>query len=121
MSAYPAFAMGGLCIVGGVAGFARTRSVPSLVAGVGVGAVYLCAGDRIRRGEEHGLEAAVAASTLLLASTAPRLLRPRTHTLAPGVRAPVPAPGRAPVPLMLAAGALVAGGYYGRTVWELRK
>ncbi|KAJ7148477.1 hypothetical protein C8R43DRAFT_519571 [Mycena crocata] len=34
-SAYPAFAMGGLCIAGGVAGFARTRSVPSLVAGVG--------------------------------------------------------------------------------------
>lgn len=34
MSAYPAYTMGGLCIVGGVSGFARTRSVPSLVAGV---------------------------------------------------------------------------------------
>ncbi|KAJ7148459.1 hypothetical protein C8R43DRAFT_1009024 [Mycena crocata] len=31
MSAYPAFVKGGFCI----AGFARTRSVPSLVAGVG--------------------------------------------------------------------------------------
>ncbi|KAJ7148471.1 hypothetical protein C8R43DRAFT_888953 [Mycena crocata] len=65
-SAYPAFAMGGLCIAGGVAGFARTRSVPSLVAGIGVGTVYLWAGDRIRRGEDNGLEGAVGALSFFL-------------------------------------------------------
>lgn len=34
-SAYPAYVVGTLCIVGGITGFARTRSIPSIVAGVG--------------------------------------------------------------------------------------
>ena len=34
-SAIPLFVMGALCIVGGVSGYVRSRSVPSLVLGVG--------------------------------------------------------------------------------------
>lgn len=75
---------GGMCVAGGVAGFARTRSVPSLIVGVGyvlpthplnreskvsllfvsVGALYLYSADRIRKQEENGLEAAVGAFCL---------------------------------------------------------
>ena len=42
-SAIPAFVMGTLCIVGGVTGYARTRSIPSIVAGFGYALPwYLC-------------------------------------------------------------------------------
>ena len=34
-SAIPAYAVGALCITGGFTGYLRTRSLPSLIAGVG--------------------------------------------------------------------------------------
>jgi Transmembrane proteins 14C len=74
--------MGTLCIVGGVTGYARTRSIPSIVAGIGcvlawylrritltlrsprhracsVGALYLYSGDSIRKNTANGLETAL--------------------------------------------------------------
>ncbi|CAK5267865.1 unnamed protein product [Mycena citricolor] len=100
MSAYPAFAMGGLCMMGGVAGFARTRSVPSLAAGLGVGALYMWAGDRIRRGQPNGLEGAIGASAVLFLSSAPRLRR-------------------GGVPIALTSTSAMAGLYYAKTVYGL--
>lgn len=93
--------MGGFCLVGGLAGFTRTRSIPSLVAGLGVGALYLWSADRIRKGQENGIEAAVGASAVLLASSAPRMFK-------------------GPVPAMLAATSTVSGAYYGKTLYALR-
>ncbi|KAJ7199109.1 transmembrane proteins 14C-domain-containing protein [Mycena haematopus] len=102
MSAYPALAMGGFCMLGGIAGFTRTRSIPSLVAGIGVGAVYLWAGDRIRKGQSNGIESAIGASAVLFASSVPRM-------------------GKGPVPAMLAATSTMSGLYYGKTMYALRK
>ncbi|KAI0831816.1 hypothetical protein BC628DRAFT_1415322 [Trametes gibbosa] len=94
--------MGTLCIVGGITGFARTRSIPSIVAGVGVGLLYLYSADSIRKGTAGGLEVALGASALLLLSSAPRA-------------------AKGPVPAMLTATSAITGLYYGKTVLALRQ
>ncbi|EGN96690.1 hypothetical protein SERLA73DRAFT_184831 [Serpula lacrymans var. lacrymans S7.3] len=101
MSAYPAYAMGGLCLAGGVTGFVRTRSVPSLVAGVGVGLLFLWSADNIRKGTSNGLEGALGASALLLLSSLPRV-------------------AKGPVPAVLTVASAASGVYYGKTVYGLR-
>ncbi|KAI0940931.1 hypothetical protein AcV7_003171 [Taiwanofungus camphoratus] len=102
MSAYPAFLMGSLCAVGGITGFVRVRSIPSLVAGVSVGALYLWSADSIRKGTPNGLEAALGASALLLLSSLPRV-------------------AKGPVPAVLTATSTASALYYGRIVYILRQ
>ncbi|KAF8075046.1 hypothetical protein FPV67DRAFT_1475812 [Lyophyllum atratum] len=101
MSAYPAYFIGTLSIVGGVTGFARRRSVPSLVGGVTVGLLYLYSADAIRKGAPNGFEVACAASALLLLSSLPRATK-------------------GPVPAMLALLATGTGAYYGKAYYALR-
>ncbi|KAI0047849.1 hypothetical protein FA95DRAFT_1491849 [Auriscalpium vulgare] len=94
--------MGGLCIVGGITGFVRTRSIPSVVAGVGVGALYLYSGDAIRKHTANGLETALGASAVLLLSSLPRFTK-------------------GPVPALLTVTSSAAGVYYGSAVYNLRR
>ena len=84
-SANPAYLMGALCLVGGVTGFARTRSIPSLVAGVtwvkpfdltiisiylnisrSVGLAYLYSAETIRKGTASGITYALGNVSLRL-------------------------------------------------------
>ncbi|KAI0773300.1 transmembrane proteins 14C-domain-containing protein [Trametes elegans] len=101
MSAYPAYVMGTLCIVGGITGFARTRSIPSLVAGVGVGALYLWSADSLRKGTANGLEGALGASAILLLSSVPRV-------------------AKGPVPAVLTVTSAISTYYYGSTWYAVR-
>ncbi|KAN0113861.1 Transmembrane proteins 14C domain containing protein [Russula decolorans] len=102
MSAIPAFVMGTLCIVGGVTGYARTRSIPSIVAGIGVGALYLYSGDSIRKHTANGLETALGASAVLFLSSVPRF-------------------AKGPIPAMLTVTSAAAGAYYGQAIYKLRQ
>jgi len=70
-----AFALGGLTATGGVIGFVRTSSVPSIVAGLSVGALYGLGGTRIRNRAPYGVELALLASVILAGSSMPRAIR----------------------------------------------
>ncbi|KAJ1974080.1 hypothetical protein H4R35_003784 [Dimargaris xerosporica] len=101
MSHHPAYSMATLCAVGGVIGFARTRSVISLAAGIGIGAAFGVSGYLIQNNKDWGHEAAAATSYALLLSSLPRALR--SHK---------------PVPLVLSSAAILAAGYYSKKWYE---
>ncbi|CAO3649457.1 unnamed protein product [Cunninghamella echinulata] len=95
MSHHPAYTMAALTFAGGITGYARTRSIPSLVAGVGVGSLYGVAGYLIKENADYGHELAVGSSLILAGASLPRAIRTRK-----------------PVPAVLAVASLAAGGYY---------
>lgn len=50
--------MSTLCFLGGAIGYARTRSIPSMVAGLAIGSLYALSGLRMREGLSYGYEGA---------------------------------------------------------------
>ncbi|KAJ7199108.1 hypothetical protein B0H12DRAFT_1165555 [Mycena haematopus] len=98
MSAFPAFGMSLMCIVGGSTAFFTKSSMPSLVAGLSVGMLYLWSGTRIGEGDIRGLQGAFAASALLTLSSLPRVTK-------------------GPIPKILAISSAIIGFYYGRELF----
>lgn len=70
-----AYILGVLTAGGGITGYARAGSVPSLAAGCSVGALYLIGGYRIQNKQTYGIELALLASVVLAGSSIPRALR----------------------------------------------
>ncbi|KAI9030783.1 transmembrane protein 14 [Phycomyces nitens] len=101
MSDHTAFTMAALSATGGIAGFVRTRSIPSLVAGVGIGSLYGVAGYLIRENKDYGHETAVLASTLLAGGMIPRAVKTQF---------------KKPVPVALSVVSIAAGAYYVKKV-----
>ena len=60
---------------GGITGYARAGSVPSLAAGCSVGALYLLGGYRIQNKQTYGVELALLASVVLAGSSLPRAIK----------------------------------------------
>ncbi|TVY80974.1 TMEM14 protein-like protein, partial [Lachnellula suecica] len=71
----PAYILGALTAGGGTFGYIKTGSIPSVVAGVTVGTLYMLGGYRIQNKQAWGVELALLASIVLAGSSIPRALR----------------------------------------------
>ncbi|KAK1967727.1 transmembrane protein 14C [Colletotrichum eremochloae] len=74
MAEHPAFTLAGLLAGGGTFGFYRTRSKPSLIAGLTLGASFACAGYLLKKNKDYGAELALGSSVLLLGAGAQRMI-----------------------------------------------
>lgn len=83
---HPAFTLSGLCAVGGIMGYVRKGSVPSLVAGTAISILYGTAGYLLKNNADWGLELALGASTTVLAA---------------GIGRSIPTSFKKPIPLLL--------------------
>lgn len=70
-----AYILAALTAGGGITGYVRAGSVPSLAAGCTVGALYALGGYRIQNRQTYGVELALLASIVLAGSSIPRALR----------------------------------------------
>lgn len=74
-SEIPALILGALTSIGGVTGYVRTGSIPSIAAGLTVGALYGLGGYRISQRQKYGIELALLASVILAGSSIPRAIK----------------------------------------------
>jgi len=70
-----AYILAGLTAGGGITGYVRAGSIPSLAAGCTVGALYALGGYRIQNRQSYGLELALLASIVLAGSSVPRAIK----------------------------------------------
>lgn len=70
-----ALLLGALTAGGGITGYVRTGSIPSVAAGVTVGLLYILGGLRIQNRNPYGVEFALLASIVLAGSSIPRAIK----------------------------------------------
>jgi len=71
----PAYVLAALTAGGGITGYVRTGSLPSVIAGTTVGALYALGGYRIATNRAYGIELAILASIILAGSSIPRAIK----------------------------------------------
>ncbi|GBB97874.1 hypothetical protein RclHR1_00310002 [Rhizophagus clarus] len=103
MSHHPSYTMAVICAIGGITAYSKTRSMPSLIAGVGVGTLYGISGYIIKKNKNYGHETALAASTILAFSMVPRAIN-----------------SKKPVALSLSVLSVGVGAYYAKKIYEDR-
>ena len=90
-----------LTSLGGIIGYTRTGSVPSIAAGLAVGALYLYSYLRLSGGAPYGTETGLFASVVLGGSSVPRAIKTRKG-----------------VPIGLSVLAVYGAVVFGRGVWS---
>ncbi|KAI4787906.1 hypothetical protein E4T44_13566 [Aureobasidium sp. EXF-8845] len=70
-----AYILAALTAGGGITGYVRTGSVPSIAAGCSVGALYALGAMRISNRQPYGVELALLASLVLAGSSIPRAIK----------------------------------------------
>ncbi|KAK9458862.1 transmembrane proteins 14C-domain-containing protein [Lipomyces oligophaga] len=74
---HPAFTLSALCSIGGIMGYVRKGSRPSLFGGLGVGLLYGVSGYLLSQNHEGGIQTALAASLILASAGASRTIKTR--------------------------------------------
>ncbi|KAJ3226325.1 hypothetical protein HDU78_010395 [Chytriomyces hyalinus] len=101
MADHLANTLAAVSVLGGTVGYVKSKSLPSLVAGVSFGALYAVTGHLIRTNADYGVELGVGTSVLLMGATGPRAFKTMKR-----------------VPLgMFTMGALGAG-YFGKKLYQ---
>ena len=95
---HPAWTLSGLCAIGGIMGYARKGSLPSLIAGGSIAALYGAAGYLLKENADYGLELALGTSSVLLAT---------------GLGRAIPSRFKKPVPVVLTVLGGLSTGFYG--------
>ncbi|CAG8624557.1 6432_t:CDS:2 [Paraglomus occultum] len=104
MSHHPSYTMAAICTTGGILGYAKARSVPSIIAGVGIGAAYAISGYCIKEGKDYGQGGALATSIVLAGSMLPRAIKG----------------GSKPIPWTLSILSIGTGLYYAKKIYEYK-
>jgi uncharacterized membrane protein (UPF0136 family) len=97
MSHHLATTVAFLCSTGGLIGYIKGKSVPSLVAGLTFGTLYATSAYLISKNKNYGVELALLSSVLLSGAMVPRALNTRK-----------------PVPLLLGFLGVLSLAYYGK-------
>lgn len=100
----PSYILGALTASGGIMGYARTQSLPSIIAGCTVGSLYALGGYRTQNHEPYGVELSLLASIVLGGSSIPRAIRLRK-----------------PVPMVLSILATVGALIFGNGLYQQSK
>jgi uncharacterized membrane protein (UPF0136 family) len=100
MSHHLAYSCAALCASGGIAGFVRAKSIPSLVAGSAFAILFTASAFLIKNNKDYGYELATVTSAVLAASMAKKAFSGKF------------------IPIGLVGMSMLSGAYYGRKMLE---